>query len=126
MIEKDAIIKENNKQYNMLKKQLERQPGLEMADKLNERDNEVREKERQMRAMAGELNMNQTQVSESKKEIGRLHHELHALKDKFFELKKKECLRMEQLLSHIIKLSLILGYLFYQSKEDKRESLWDF
>ena len=61
-----------------------------MVEKLSMRETEVREKERQMRAMAGELNMNQTQVSEYKKEINRLHHDLHELKDKFFELKKKE------------------------------------
>jgi chromosome segregation ATPase len=67
-----------------------------VVEKLSMRETEVREKERQMRAMAGELNMNQTQVSEYKKEINRLHHDLHELKDKFFELKKKEATMKER------------------------------
>ena len=46
----------------MLKKQLIRKPGIEVTDKLKMKENEVREKSRQMKAMAGELNMNQAQV----------------------------------------------------------------
>lgn len=47
----------------MLTKQLTRKPGIEITDKLKLKENEVREKSRQMKAMAGELNMNQAQVS---------------------------------------------------------------
>lgn len=46
-----------------LEKQLSRKPGSEFLDKLKSKENEVREKGRQMKAMAGELNMNQAQVS---------------------------------------------------------------
>ncbi len=67
-----------------------------MVEKLSMKENEVREKERQMRAMAGELNMNQTRVIEYKKDIDRLHRDLHELKDKFFELKKKEAAMKER------------------------------
>jgi len=46
-----------------LTKRLIRKPGVEVTDKLKIKENEVREKSRQMKAMAGELNMNQAQVS---------------------------------------------------------------
>lgn len=64
MIERIAIIQEREEQITALKKQLTRKPGIEVSDKLKIKENEVREKARQMRAMAGELNMNQAQVSE--------------------------------------------------------------
>ncbi len=60
------------------------------------RDTEIREKERQMKAMAGELNMNQTQIIEYKKEIDQLQCSLHELKEKFFELKKKDAAMKER------------------------------
>ncbi len=63
MIEKDAIIQEREEHISMLTKQLTRKPGIEITDKLKLKENEVREKSRQMKAMAGELNMNQAQVS---------------------------------------------------------------
>ena len=63
MVEKDAIIQEKEEHVLMLRKQLIRKPGIEITDKLKIKENEVREKSRQMKAMAGELNMNQVQVS---------------------------------------------------------------
>ena len=63
MIEKAAIIQEKEEEILSLEKQLSRKPGSELLDKLKSKENEVREKARQMKAMAGELNMNQAQVS---------------------------------------------------------------
>lgn len=99
VVEKDAIIQEQENQYSILKKQVERQPGNNTAEQLSIRETEVREKERQMRAMAGELNMNQTQVSKYKKEIDKLNEEIHELKHKCFELKKREAGMKERELS---------------------------
>lgn len=61
-MEKDSIIQEQKALFVSLQKQLSRQPGIDIAEKLSVHQNEVREKDRQMRAMAGELNMNQAQV----------------------------------------------------------------
>jgi len=96
VIEKDTIIQEQEHQYVTLKKQFERQPGTDLVEKLTIKETEVREKERQMRAMAGELNMNQNQVSEYKDEVDRLNKELQELKHKFFEQKKKEAAMKER------------------------------
>ena len=98
VMEKDAIIQEHDTSLASLKKQLDRhrQPDTTVVEKLSISENEVREKERQMRAMAGELNMNQTQVSEYRKEMDRLNHELHEMKHKYFEQKKKEAAMKER------------------------------
>lgn len=63
VIEKEAIIQELQDQISALKEKLSRKPGVEVTDKLKIKENELREKARQMKAMAGELNMNQAQVS---------------------------------------------------------------
>jgi len=90
VIEKDAIIQEKEMEYLELKKQLAVKPGNEITVKLKTKENEIREKSRQMKAMAGELNMNQAQVIEYKKEIESLNSQLLDLKHKFFEQKKRE------------------------------------
>ena len=57
------MIQEQKALFASLQKQLSRQPGVDVAEKMSVHQNEVREKDRQLRAMAGELNMNQAQVS---------------------------------------------------------------
>jgi hypothetical protein len=50
----------------------------------------LKEKQRQMKAMASELNMFQAQVMEYKYEIERLTRELQDSKRKYFEQKRRE------------------------------------
>lgn len=50
----------------------------------------LREKTKQMKAMASELNMYQAQVNEYKYEIERLVRELNEMKRKYFEGKRRE------------------------------------
>ena len=50
----------------------------------------VREKTKQLQAMAGELNMYQAQVNEYKYEIDRLTRELNDTKRRYFEQKRQE------------------------------------
>ena len=107
VMEKDAIIQEHEKAFTSLKKHLDRQPDTSVVDKLSVSENEVREKERQMRAMAGELNMNQTLVSEYRKEIDRLNHELHDMKHKYFEQKKKEAAMKERELEWLAEAGML-------------------
>lgn len=63
IIEKDVAVQEKSKSIFELKKILARQPGPDIAEKMNECQTNLREKSRQMKAMAGELNMYQAQVS---------------------------------------------------------------
>lgn len=55
----------------------------------------LREKTKQLKAMASELNMYQAQVAEYKYDIERLTKELAGLKTKYFESKKREQLERE-------------------------------
>ena len=43
VIEKVAVIQEQEEQISTLKRKLERKPGVEVTDKLKMRENEVRE-----------------------------------------------------------------------------------
>lgn len=56
----------------------------------------IKQKTRQMKAMAAELNMYQHQVNEYKAEVDRLTRDSQETKRKYFELKKRESLAREQ------------------------------
>lgn len=96
VMQKDAIIHQKTQEYKHLQEQLNRQPGSEVAEKLIVKENEVKEKGRQMKAMAGELNMHQSQILEYRKEIERLQNDLQEMKMKFYEMKKKEAFFKER------------------------------
>merc|ERR1711918_39528 len=93
---KDLLIQEKEKLYVELKNILARQPGPEVAEQLSVYQTNLREKTKQMKAMAAELNMYQAQVNEYKFEIERLTRELQDVKKKYFEQKKKEQQRDSQ------------------------------
>lgn len=96
VIQKDAIIHQKTQEYEQLQEQLNRHPGSEVAEKLIVKENEVKEKGRQMKAMAGELNMHQSQILEYRKEIERLQNELQEMKMKLYDMKKKEAVFKER------------------------------
>jgi chromosome segregation ATPase len=96
VVEKDLLIQEKEKLYVELKNILARQPGPEVAEQLSVYQTNLREKTKQMKAMAAELNMYQAQVNEYKFEIERLTRELQDVKKKYFEQKKKEQSRDSQ------------------------------
>ena len=72
VVEKDLLIQEKEKLYVELKNILARQPGPEVAEQLSVYQQNLKEKTRQMKAMASELNMYQAQVNEYKYEIERV------------------------------------------------------
>jgi hypothetical protein len=76
VVEKDLLIQEKEKLYVELKNILARQPGPEVAEQLSVYQHNLKEKTRQMKAMASELNMHQAQVNEHRFEIERLTREL--------------------------------------------------
>merc|ERR1712127_831484 len=90
VVEKDLLIQEKEKLYIELKNILARQPGPEVAEQLSVYQTNLREKTKQMKAMAAELNMYQAQVNEYKFEIERLTRELQDVKKKYFEQKRRE------------------------------------
>lgn len=56
----------------------------------------LREKTKQMKAMASELNMYQAQVNEYKYQIERLTRDLNDMKRKYLEQRRREQLAMER------------------------------
>lgn len=87
--EKELLIQEREKQYVELKELLSRQPGPEMAEQIALYQDTLKDKNRQMRAMASELNMYETQVAEYKFEMERLARELQDIKKKYFDIKRQ-------------------------------------
>ncbi len=94
-VEKDLLLKEKEKLYVELKGILARQPGPELAEQLSAYQQSLKEKTRQMKAMAAELNMHQAQLSEYRYEIERLSRELQDSKRKFYDQKRKDQLQRE-------------------------------
>lgn len=95
VVEKDVIIQEKEKLYMELKNLLARQPGPEVAEQLSIYQQNLKEKTRQMKAMASELNMYQAQVNEYKYEIERLTRELQDMKRRYYEQKRREQMQRE-------------------------------
>merc|ERR1712127_263282 len=95
VVEKGLLIQEKEKLYVELKNILARQPGPEVAGQLSVYQHNLKEKTRQMKAMASELNMHQAQVNEHRFEIERLTRELQDVKRKYYENKRKEQLKRE-------------------------------
>lgn len=62
VVEKDHVIAEKEKLYLELKAILARQPGPEVAEQLSVYQSNLKDKTRQMKALAAELNMYHAQV----------------------------------------------------------------
>jgi len=96
VVEKDLLLSEKEQLYVELKNLLARQPGPEVAEQLSRYQHTLKEKTRQMKAMAAELNMLQAQVNEYRYEIERTTRELQDTKRKFFESRRKEQAQAER------------------------------
>eukprot|EP00164_Ancoracysta_twista_P002083 GFYU01002746.1.p1 GENE.GFYU01002746.1~~GFYU01002746.1.p1 ORF type:complete len:871 (-),score=408.33 GFYU01002746.1:57-2669(-) len=95
VVEKDLLIQEKEKLYVELKNILARQPGPEVVEQLSVYQQNLREKTKQMKAMASELNMYQAQVNEYKYEIERLTRELQDVKKRYYDQKRREQMQRE-------------------------------
>jgi len=96
VVEKDLLLQEKEKLYAELKNLLARQPGPEVAEQLSVYQHSLKEKTRQMKAMAAELNMFQAQVNEHRYELERVTRELQDVKRKYFEQRRKDQVVKEQ------------------------------
>jgi chromosome segregation ATPase len=88
--EKDALIAEKERLYGELKSILARQPGPELAEQLSVYQQNLREKNRQLKSVASELNLYRSKSDDAQMEIERLTRELNELKRKYYETKRRE------------------------------------
>ena len=91
--EKDLLIEQKERLHNELKNILQRQPGPEVAEQLSVFQSNLREKNRQLKSMAGELNLYRSKSDEGALAIERLTNELNQLKKKYYEVKHTEQFR---------------------------------
>jgi chromosome segregation ATPase len=90
VVEKDLLLQEKERLYLELKSILARQPGPEVAEQLSVYQQSIKEKTRQLKAMAAEVNMLQTQVAEYHFEVERLNRELQDTKRKYYDQRKRD------------------------------------
>merc|ERR1712224_656659 len=90
VVEKELDVQANKKLCVELKNILARQPGPEVAEQLSVYQQNLKDKNKQMKALASELNLFHAQVSEYKYEVERVSRESADIKKKYYEGKKKE------------------------------------
>eukprot|EP00435_Cladocopium_sp_Y103_P056300 s620_g19.t1 len=96
VVVKDIEIQEKDKLHKELNGILEKQPGPEVLEQLEQYQDTYAAKQKQMKAMQSELHTYQSQVSDYKDEIDRLNRELQEVKKKFYDQKKREMIQQDQ------------------------------
>lgn len=89
-VEKDLAIQEKEKLYLEMRNLLAKQPGPEIVEEVGKQQQSLKEKTKQMKAMAAELNMYHAQLSDYKDDIERLTRELQDTKRKYYEHRHRE------------------------------------
>ncbi|KAJ1617387.1 flagellar associated protein-like protein [Pavlovales sp. CCMP2436] len=89
-VDKASALALKDRLYAELKHILARQPGPEIAEQLAVYRSSLREKDLQSDQMSSELAMHHAQVTEYRSEIERVTRELHEVKVRFYEQKRKE------------------------------------
>merc|ERR1712146_865311 len=89
-LEKDLAIQEKEKLYLEMRNLLSKQPGPELVEEVGKQQQSLKEKTKQMKAMAAELNMYHAQLNDYKDEIERLTKELQDTKRRYFEQRRRE------------------------------------
>merc|ERR1712083_998495 len=89
-VEKDLAIQEKEKLYLEMRNLLSKQPGPELVEQVAEQQSNLKDKTKQMKAMAAELNMYHAQLSDYKDEIERLTKELQDTKRRYYEQRHRE------------------------------------
>eukprot|EP00439_Symbiodinium_sp_Y106_P066146 s267_g10.t1 len=95
-VEKDLAIQEKEKLYLEMRNLLDKQPSSEVVEEVGKQQNNLKEKTKQMKAMAAELNMYHAQLSDYKEEIERVTKELQDTKRRYFEQRHREQLLKDQ------------------------------
>lgn len=89
-VEKDLTIQEKEKLYLEMENLLAKQPPPSVVEEVGKQQQALKDKTKQMKAMAAELNMYHAQLNDYKDEIERLTRELQDTKRKYFEHKHRE------------------------------------
>eukprot|EP00929_Paragymnodinium_shiwhaense_P008461 TRINITY_DN112414_c0_g1_i1.p1 TRINITY_DN112414_c0_g1~~TRINITY_DN112414_c0_g1_i1.p1 ORF type:complete len:861 (+),score=377.43 TRINITY_DN112414_c0_g1_i1:153-2735(+) len=89
-VENDLAIQDKEKLYLEMKSLLAKQPGPEVVEEVGRQQQALKEKTKQMKAMAAELNMYHAQLNDYKDEIERLTKELQVTKRRYFEHRHRE------------------------------------
>mmetsp|Transcript_1947 Transcript_1947/g.5495 ORF Transcript_1947/g.5495 Transcript_1947/m.5495 type:complete len:846 (-) Transcript_1947:110-2647(-) len=89
-VEKDLTIQEKEKFYLELSGLLAKQPPQEIIEEVGRQQQSLKEKTKQMKAMAAEMNMYNAQLNDYKDEIERLTKELQDTKRRYFEQRRRE------------------------------------
>ena len=84
-VKRDLLIQEKEKLYVELKNILGRQPGPEVAEQLEMYQQNLKEKQRQMKAMTTELVMYKSQVTSLKNEIEGLNSNFKHQQEQYFK-----------------------------------------
>ncbi|KAG5446493.1 Cilia- and flagella-associated protein 58 [Clonorchis sinensis] len=90
VVEKELLIQEKEKLYVELKHILARQPGPEVAEQLNIYQTVIKDKTKQIKAMAAEMTLYENQIVQYKGELEILNWEMQDLKKKYFQQKKRQ------------------------------------
>merc|ERR1719352_1356163 len=94
-VEKDLLIHEKEKLFLELQNILAAQPGPKAADQVSAMQQALKERTKQMKAMAAELNMYHSQVHDHKDDLDRLLRDLQQMKRRYFEQKRRDQLQRE-------------------------------
>merc|ERR1712217_385018 len=89
-VEKDLAIQEKEKLYLEMRNLMGKQPGPELVEEVAKQQSSLKDKTKQMKAMAAELNMYHAQLSDYKDEIERLTKELQDTKRRYYEQRHRE------------------------------------
>ncbi|CAD2213084.1 flagellar associated protein [Angomonas deanei] len=88
-LEQEIALQEKERLVTELQAILSRQPGPQVAAKLNSYHKDLQKRNARMKQKASELNMTSTHIEELKYEAERLRRELHDTKRKYYEMKMK-------------------------------------
>jgi len=89
-VEKDLALQEKEKLYLEMRNLLSKLPGPEVVEEVGRQQNNLKEKTKQMKAMAAELNMYHAQLNDYKDEIERVTKDLQDTKRRYFEQRHRE------------------------------------
>eukprot|EP00406_Dinophysis_acuminata_P013650 CAMPEP_0179238116 /NCGR_PEP_ID=MMETSP0797-20121207/14786_1 /TAXON_ID=47934 /ORGANISM="Dinophysis acuminata, Strain DAEP01" /LENGTH=839 /DNA_ID=CAMNT_0020945411 /DNA_START=50 /DNA_END=2567 /DNA_ORIENTATION=+ len=89
-VEKDLALQEKERLHLEMGHLLAKQPGPEVLEEVARQQGGLKERTRQMKAMAAELNMFHAQLNDYKDEIERLTKELQDTKRRYFEQRHRE------------------------------------
>ena len=94
-VKRDLLIQEKEKLYVELKNILGRQPGPEVAEQLTIYQQNLKDKQRQMKAMTTELEMYKQQVTSSKNEIDELNSSFNILQQEYIKRMSRKTVKLE-------------------------------